>query len=73
MIKCPKNLIFSQNASACPMTCGNRRHYRDCGKLIEGCVCPEGTVLNYDVSFYLFDTRKLVNVFYIYIVFFVSI
>lgn len=51
VIKCPKNLVFSRNCSACPKTCGNKGHYRDCGIEIEGCRCPEGHVLNYDVNY----------------------
>lgn len=52
-IKCPKNQIFSSNASACPKSCGNKKHYKDCGQLIEDCTCPEGTIFGYDVI-YLF-------------------
>lgn len=48
-IKCPNNQLFSKTASACPKTCGNKDHYRDCEVEIEGCACPNGTVIDYNV------------------------
>jgi hypothetical protein len=50
-------MVYAKNASACPKTCGNKDHYRDCLRETEGCVCPPGTLLNYDVKMltYLFN------------------
>ena len=38
------------NTSACPQTCENKDHYRDCELTIEGCGCTNGTILSSDVS-----------------------
>ena len=50
LVKCAKNQVYSQKASACQKTCANKGHHEDCEEIKEGCTCPDGLVLNYDVS-----------------------
>jgi hypothetical protein len=47
VIICPKNQVFSRNATTCPRTCGNREHHRECDQVAEGCACPQGLILDY--------------------------
>lgn len=49
LIKCPNNQVFSKNASPCPKTCANKDHYRNCNIEIEGCVCLNGTIPDFNV------------------------
>lgn len=48
-VKCPNNQIYSKNASLCPKSCGTKDLKVNCETGFEGCTCPEGTILDYNV------------------------
>jgi hypothetical protein len=59
-VKCPNNQIYSKNASSCLKTCGTRDFNNNCEAIFEGCTCPEGTILDYNVLYHNFN--KKINV-----------
>lgn len=41
-----------KNGTVCPKTCENKDHYKDCYLVAEGCSCPPGSILDFDVGYF---------------------